>query len=815
MLPSGTELQLAGTLRAAAAAGTGTPRCACCYPGFALAAPLRRRRASRSWSWTARSRLHVDRLRALRRLARSGRFDVVHTSLWGAGAFGRAGAGRPAATGGGDVRAPGRGLPAAPAARCSTARWRAVTDEWIGNSRDVCDFIVRAHGAPPGRVHLVRNGVDTDGVPTGDGGARGTAGRPARRGSARWAGWCTRRASTCSLDALPLVLRERDVEVVDRRRGRAARGPGAPGRRAAGDVPRRASPARGAWPSSCAGWTCSCCRRATRGCRTPCSRRWPAGCRWWPPTSPGMVEAAGDAAPAGPARGPARAGRRDRRRRWPTPPRRPPPPARSFDDVAAEHLAGVRGGRRPRRCRPGVGADRVHVVVTGCAGFIGSHLAEAALAAGHTVLGIDCLTAVLRRRRQEARAPRPARSRSPGSRSPTADLRTAELAPLLDGADVVFHEAGQPGVRLSWSDGFVDYVGHNVLATQRLLEAARATRPRPGRVRVVVVGVRQRRRLPDAARPTCRGRTARTASPSSPPSTCAGCTPPTGAVPTVSLRYFTVYGPRQRPDMGMHRFIDAALRRAAAPAVRRRRAGARLHLRVRRRRGEPRGRRRRPARPGTVLNVAGGGSISVNELLALLGTHRRPRARGRAAARAARRRARDRRRRSSRRARLLGWAPDVAGGRRPGGAVRVAAARSRVGPSRRSVTAGARGPGPAGLRRPCRAVGSRSGGRCRRCAGRRRRVAACRVAARNSTSRTSASPRTRPSPAATATACAMVLRRGDQAAGRVADQRRGVRVGQVAGRGDDPRLRGLRGELGLVQRAGQRVVLRRPAAPAR
>ena len=57
------------------------------------------------------------------------------------------------------------------------------------------------------------------------------------------------------------------------------------------------------------------------------------------------------------------------------------------------------------------------------------------------------------------------------------DLRSDRIEPLLDGVDVVFHQAAQPGVRLSWSAGFGDYVGHNVLATQRLLEAVVAARP--------------------------------------------------------------------------------------------------------------------------------------------------------------------------------------------------------------------------------------------------------------------------------------------------------------------------------------------------
>ncbi len=118
----------------------------------------------------------------------------------------------------------------------------------------------------------------------------------------------------------------------------------------------------------------------------------------------------------------------------------------------------------------------MRVVITGAAGFIGGHLAEAALAAGHSVVGIDCLTDYYDVSQKRGVLDR--LGLHPGFRYEPADLRTTALAPLLDGADVIFHLAGQPGVRLSWSDRFVDYVGHNVLATQRLLEAARETRPR-------------------------------------------------------------------------------------------------------------------------------------------------------------------------------------------------------------------------------------------------------------------------------------------------------------------------------------------------
>jgi UDP-glucuronate 4-epimerase len=256
----------------------------------------------------------------------------------------------------------------------------------------------------------------------------------------------------------------------------------------------------------------------------------------------------------------------------------------------------------------------MRVVVTGAGGFIGGHLADAALAAGHSVLGVDCVTDYYDVAQKRASIDR--LSADPGFRFQEADLRTAELAPLLDGAEVIFHLAGQPGVRLSWSDGFVDYVGHNVLATQRLLEAARATRPRR-----IVYASSSSVYGNAPSYPTTEDDLPRPHSP-------YGVTKLAGehlcslyganwGVPTVSLRYFTVYGPRQRPDMGMHRFFTAIRQGRPLPifgdgeqvrdftfvsdVVAANLAAAAADV-----------------APGTVLNVAGGGSISVNDLIAVI-----------------------------------------------------------------------------------------------------------------------------------------------------------------------------------------------------
>jgi len=110
----------------------------------------------------------------------------------------------------------------------------------------------------------------------------------------------------------------------------------------------------------------------------------------------------------------------------------------------------------------------MRAVVTGVAGFVGSHLAEALIARGDTVVGVDCFTPYYGRADKEANIA--ALRANERFTFVDDDLRTLDIEPLVSGTDVVFHQAAQAGVRLSWSSGFADYAGHNVLATQRLLE---------------------------------------------------------------------------------------------------------------------------------------------------------------------------------------------------------------------------------------------------------------------------------------------------------------------------------------------------------
>ncbi len=193
-------------------------------------------------------------------------------------------------------------------------------------------------------------------------------------------------------------------------------------------------------------------------------------------------------------------------------------------------------------------------LVTGAAGFIGSHLAEGLLHEGYEVVGLDDFSDYYGREIKESNLSS-LRAR-PNFRFVEADLRSADLAPYLKGVDHVFHHAAQAGVRASWGEAFRIYLDDNVLATQRLLEACRG---------------RAVRRFVYASSSSIYGDIAdlpvRESSPARPVSPY-GVTKLAAehlcylyrtsfGLPTVALRYFTVYGPRQRPDMAFHRFVDA------------------------------------------------------------------------------------------------------------------------------------------------------------------------------------------------------------------------------------------------------------------
>ena len=199
----------------------------------------------------------------------------------------------------------------------------------------------------------------------------------------------------------------------------------------------------------------------------------------------------------------------------------------------------------------------MRALVTGVAGFLGSTLAEALRASGFEVLGVDAFTPNYDAAVKRANLARLGEDR--GFRFVEADLRHADLAPLLDGVTHVAHLAALPGVRQSWGETFRDYAEHNVLATQRLLEAARdraLTRVAVASSSSVYGGApRTPTSEEDPRRPISPYGVTKLAT-----EALVHAYRSEQGVPAVALRYFTVYGPRQRPDMGFHRFFEAGRR---------------------------------------------------------------------------------------------------------------------------------------------------------------------------------------------------------------------------------------------------------------
>jgi nucleoside-diphosphate-sugar epimerase len=195
-------------------------------------------------------------------------------------------------------------------------------------------------------------------------------------------------------------------------------------------------------------------------------------------------------------------------------------------------------------------------LVTGAAGFIGSHLSERLLADGWQVTGVDCFTDYYARSAKERNLEAFREHRR--FTFVEADLVTADLTPLLAGADVVFHQAGQAGVRASWGADFQIYTQNNVLATQRLLEAVKDYK-----LHRFVYASSSSLYGDTKALPVTEQTLPRPLSPYGVTKLAAEhlchLYHANFGVPTVSLRYFTAYGPRQRPDMAFHKFIRAML----------------------------------------------------------------------------------------------------------------------------------------------------------------------------------------------------------------------------------------------------------------
>lgn len=196
-------------------------------------------------------------------------------------------------------------------------------------------------------------------------------------------------------------------------------------------------------------------------------------------------------------------------------------------------------------------------LVTGCAGFIGSHLAERLLAEGYEVIGLDCLTDFYPRWIKQKNLS--FLLHQPRFQFIEADLNQVELSELLDDVSYIFHLAAQAGVRTSWGENFSIYLKNNVQATQKLLEALKD---------------KKIEKLIYASSSSVYG-----LSPVFPMVETGPLQPisPYGVtklaaehlcyayfknygVPALSLRFFTVYGPRQRPDMAFHKFLLALLK---------------------------------------------------------------------------------------------------------------------------------------------------------------------------------------------------------------------------------------------------------------
>lgn len=256
-------------------------------------------------------------------------------------------------------------------------------------------------------------------------------------------------------------------------------------------------------------------------------------------------------------------------------------------------------------------------LVTGGAGFIGSAIAHRLVASGYKVTVLDSITSYYDTRIKEARV---VELEQAGVRVVRADLNVCDLEDLTDDVSFIYHQAGQPGVRPSWGRSFDEYVRQNINSTQRLLEHCRSL----GSLKKFVYASSSSVYGDAAHYPSTELSLPRPKSP-------YGVTKLAGEnlcvlyarnydVPTVSLRYFTVYGPGQRPDMAFNKFIFAALNGRPIPVYG---DGSQLRdftyvddvVAANLAAGES-----FSATNGQVYNVCGGSTVSLAETLDLIGS---------------------------------------------------------------------------------------------------------------------------------------------------------------------------------------------------
>lgn len=202
-------------------------------------------------------------------------------------------------------------------------------------------------------------------------------------------------------------------------------------------------------------------------------------------------------------------------------------------------------------------------IVTGAAGFIGSHLVEALLKRGEEVIGIDEFNDYYNptiKRKNIAHL-----QNHPRFTLVEGNIQFLDWKTLLKNVDVIYHQAAQAGVRASWGEGFRAYTERNINSTQVLLEAAKDTASLKRLVFASTSSV-----YGDAETlPTHEEICPKPVSPYGITKLAAerlcGLYHKNFGVPFVSLRYFTVYGPRQRPDMAFHKFFKAVLTDQAIP----------------------------------------------------------------------------------------------------------------------------------------------------------------------------------------------------------------------------------------------------------